>query len=162
MADRAFWRALAVATLIAGTLDLLAAFFFAGRAGMSPGSVLQFVASGPLGDGALRDPAFVPAGAAVHYAIMTCMAAAYLIAARHLPALTRRPILTGALYGFALWILMYWIVRPLRWPDMPLPHQPSAIAGQLFCHVILVGIPIALMAARAAEGRARQGAQRVA
>ena len=149
MASGAFWKKLTVATLIAGTLDLLAAFYFAGRAGMAPGAVLQFVASGPLGDGALHDPAFMPAGVAVHFAIMTCMAAAYLIAARHFPALARWPILTGALYGFALWILMYWIVRPLRWPDMPLPHQPGAIAGQLFCHVILVGIPIALVAARA-------------
>jgi len=153
MANGAFWKALAVATLIAGTLDLLAAFFFAGQAGMSPGAVLQFVASGPLGDGVLHDPAFAPAGAAVHYAIMACMAAAYLVAARRIPALTRRPVLTGALYGFALWILMYWIVRPLRWPDMPLPHQPGAIAGQLFCHVILVGIPIALVAARASTRR---------
>lgn len=162
MPNGAFWKTLAVATLIAGTLDLLAAFFFAGRAGMPPGAVLQFVASGPLGDGTLRDQAFVPAGVAVHYAIMTCMAAAYLIAAQRIPALTRRPILMGALYGFALWILMYWIVRPLRWPDMPLPHQPGAIAGQLFCHVILVGIPIALIAARVAEGGVRQGAERAA
>jgi hypothetical protein len=39
-----------VATGIAGTLDILSAFVFAGMAGMGPINVLQFVASGPLGD----------------------------------------------------------------------------------------------------------------
>jgi hypothetical protein len=40
------------------------------------------------------------------------------------------------------------VVRPLRWPEMPLPHTLYGIANALFSHCILVGIPIALVARR--------------
>ena len=39
------------------------------------------------------------------------------------------------------------IVVPLRFAA-PLPPSTRAIVTQLFCHIILVGIPIALIAAR--------------
>ncbi len=136
------------ATAVAGTLDLLSAFVFAGMAGMSVPAVLQFVASGPFGDIALQSTTFALPGAAVHYAIMACMVAAYMILAPKVPALFSRPILAGILYGLLLWIVMYWIVRPLRWPAMPLPHTLKGISQQLFSHIVCVGIPIALTAAR--------------
>lgn len=135
-------------TAIAGTLDLLSAFVFAGMAGMTPGAVLTFVASGPFGDAAVATPGWQAMGALVHYAIMACMVAAYLIAAPRLPVLLRHPVVAGLAYGVLLWIIMYWIVRPLRWPEMPLPHTAWGIANQLFSHCILVGLPIALIAAR--------------
>ena len=141
-------RPIVIATLIAGTLDLLAAFVFAGLAGMGPMRVLLFVASGPLGDGVLARPAFAAAGVLVHYAIMACMVTAYMVVARQAPLLLRHPLVAGSAYGLALWFIMYWLVRPLRWERLPHPTDPKAIAGQLFCHLILVGIPIALVAAR--------------
>jgi hypothetical protein len=52
-----------------------------------------------------------------------------------------------------LWGIMYWIVRPLRWPDLPLPHSLWGIGNALFSHCILVGLPIALIAARALRRR---------
>ena len=138
-----------VATAVAGTLDLLSAFVFAGIAGMGAAAVLQFVASGPFGDAALHNPAFALPGALVHYAIMACMVAAYmLLAPRIVPALFERPLIAGILYGLVLWGIMYWIVRPLRWPAMPLPHTIKGISQQLFSHIICVGIPIALIAKR--------------
>jgi hypothetical protein len=158
-------RPIVIATLVAGTLDILSAFVFAGMAGMTPMSVLQFVASGPFGDAPAETPGWAAAGLAVHYAIMACMAAAYMIAAARYPALTRRPILAGSLYGFVLWILMYWIVRPLRWPALWLPaayaeKTPPEIAwsvgNALFSHCLLVGIPIALIAARHFAGASPQ------
>lgn len=136
------------ATAIAGTLDLLSAFVFAGMAGMTPGAVLAFVASGPFGDAPTATPGWEAVGAAVHYAIMAGMAAAYVIVAPRAPALLRRPIVAGLAYGVLLWIVMYWVVRPLRWPEIPLPHTAWGIANQLFSHCILVGLPIALLATR--------------
>jgi hypothetical protein len=144
-----------VATIAAGTLDLLSAFVFAGLAGMGPAAVLQFVASGPFGDVALAQSAFIVAGAVVHYAIMACMVGAYVaIAPRALPALFARPLIAGILYGLLLWIIMYWLVRPLRWPAMPLPHTIEGIAQQLFSHIACVGIPIAFIAVRMLPRRA--------
>ncbi len=141
-------RPILVATLIAGTLDILSAFFFAGLAGATPVGVLRYVASGPFGEAPTPTPAWAAVGLAVHFAIMACMAAAYMLVARRLPSLLRHPILAGLLYGLLLWLIMYWVVKPLRWPDAPLPQTPYAIANQLFSHCILVGVPIALVATR--------------
>lgn len=137
-----------LATALAGTLDLLSAFVFAGMAGMTPTAVLAYVASGPFGDAAAPTLGWALAGLAVHYAIMSCMVAAYLLAAPRLPALLRHPIVAGLAYGVLLWIFMYWTVKPLRWPDAALPSSLYSFANQLFSHCILVGLPIALVAAR--------------
>jgi len=142
-------RSILVAALVAGTLDILSAFVFAGMAGAGPGRVLTYVASGPFGDGVRGGgPGWAAAGLAVHYAIMACMAAAYFLAASRMPLLVRQPVVAGLLYGVLLWGIMYWAVKPLRWPDAPLPQGAWNIGNALFSHCILVGLPIALLAAR--------------
>jgi hypothetical protein len=142
-------RPIVIATLLAGTLDILSAFFFAGLQGIGVLPVLRFVASGPFGDAVQPGGTGWPlVGLAVHYAIMACMAAAFMIAASRLPALVRNRLIAGLAYGALLWIVMYWIVRPLRWPDAPLPGTAWAIGTQLFSHCVLVGLPIAWVASR--------------
>ena len=145
-------RTILIAWLVAGTLDILSAFVFAGMAGVTPAQVLQFVASGPFGDGMYESAAGVPLGLLTHFAIMLAMVAAYVKIAPNFPATLRHPIVAGLLYGLLLWIIMYWIVRPLRWPEQ---WPPAAYAGDslgeiawsvgntLFSHCVLVGIPIA-------------------
>ena len=135
-------------TAIAGTLDLVSAFVFAGMAGMTPGAVLTFVASGPFGDQPDAGAGFAAAGLAVHYAIMFCMVTAYMIAATRLPLLNRYWVVAGLAYGLLLWLIMYGVVRPARWPQMSLTTDPWKIADQWFCHLILVGLPIAWVARR--------------
>lgn len=141
-------KPIAIATLVAGTLDILSAFVFAGMAGMSAIAVLTFVASGPFGSAPTPAAGWAIVGLLVHYAIMACMVAAYMIAARRMPILLRQPIIAGLLYGLLLWGIMYWVVRPLRWPEIPLPHTAKGISEQLFSHCILVGLPIAWIASR--------------
>lgn len=141
-------RAIVVATAVAGTLDILSAFVFAGIGGVSPTNVLRYVASGPFEDGAFRGGGWPAVGLLVHFGIMALMAAAYIIAATRVPALLHRPILTGRAYGVLLWLVMYWLVKPLRWPDAPLPHTLYDIANALFSHCVFVGLPIALIARR--------------
>ena len=96
----------------------------------------------------MQNAGWAIAGLAVHYAIMTCMVTAYMIVAPRLPIVLRQPIVPGILYGVLLWIIMYWIVRPLRFPELPLPHTVKGIGQALFSHCILVGLPIALVATR--------------
>jgi hypothetical protein len=142
-------RPILLATLVAGTLDILSAFVFTAMAGGSAVGVLGYVASGPFGDAARDGGAgWAAIGLCVHYAIMLCMAAAYFLVAPRIPFLIRNPVVAGLLYGLVLWGIMYWIVKPLRWPDAPLPHTLQGIAQALFSHCILVGIPIAWIAAR--------------
>lgn len=132
-------RTIAWATLVAGTLDILSAFVFAGAVV----SVLRTVASGPFGNAIAEGPAGAALGLLTHFAIMAVMVMAYVLAARRLPALNRYWPLAGLLYGLALWLVMYWIVLPLRWSSYQTPHEALAIAKQLFSHCILVGLPIA-------------------
>lgn len=150
-------RPILIATAIAGTLDLLSAFFFASLSGMMPLQVLQFVASGPFGEAPTATAGWGLVGVLVHFAIMACMAAAYMMVAPRFPALLRHPIPAGIAYGVLLWLLMYWVVRPLRWPDLPLPHTLYGISNALFSHCILVGIPIALVARHYFGGRRAAG-----
>jgi hypothetical protein len=141
-------RPIVLATLVAGTLDILSAFLFAGMAGTTPFAVLRFVASGPFGDAPTATAGWAAAGLFVHFAIMACMVAAYMLVAPLIPALLRHPVAAGLAYGLLLWLIMYWIVRPLRFPELPLPHTLWGIANALFSHCLLVGLPIALIAAR--------------
>lgn len=142
-------RPIAAATLVAGTLDILSAFLFGGMAGIGVLPILRYVASGPFGDAVRAGGAgWAAIGLAVHFAIMAVMAAVYMVAARRLPALLRHPVIAGLAYGLLLWIVMYWIVKPLRWPEAPRPSSAWPIGNQLFSHCILVGLPIALIARR--------------
>lgn len=151
--DSGMKRAIVVAATIAGTLDILAAFIFAGRAGGSPLGVLAGIGSavlGPNGDGGV---AAAMVGLALHFLIALAMANTYLIAASRIAILNRRPLSSGIGYGLLLWIVMDRIVLPWRWPGMFPPAGRAEIATQLFSHVVLVGIPIALVAKRAARWR---------
>ena len=162
-------RKIALATLVAGMLDIMSAFYFAGRAGKSPADVLHFVASGPFGDQALHGTSWAIVGLAVHFAIMTVFAAAYMAFAPSFPALYNKPWFAGLLYGLLLWGIMYWIVRPLRWPAMALPAAWNgmssakiawSIGNALFSHCVLVGLPIAYIAVMGDGGSGRQRRRR--
>lgn len=134
-----------VATAIAGVLDIAAAAFLTLSRGKPVEGMLRFVASGPFPDAPKWGAAGAAAGLAVHFAIMGVMAAVLVLAADRLPALKRQPLLWGLLYGLATYVVMNLLVVPIRF-GAPLPPPALAIFTQLFCHIVLVGIPIALVA----------------
>lgn len=138
------FRTIALATLAAGTLDILSAFVWSGAVV----SVLRTVAGGPFGDAIAEGPAGALLGLLTHFAIMAAMVTVYVLAARRVPLLDRHWLVAGLLYGVALWIAMYWIVMPLRWDSYRTPHEGLAILKQLISHCLLVGLPIAWFAQR--------------
>jgi len=150
MTGKDMGRTIAWATLVAGTLDIASAFVWSGR--VVP--VLRTVASGPFGDAIAEGPAGAPLGLLTHFAIMALMVTAYVAAAGRIPAVNRYWWIAGLLYGVALWIVMYWVVMPLRWESYQTPREPVAIAKQLFSHCILTGLPIAWITARMQSTRA--------
>ena len=146
-------RPILLATLVAGTLDILAAtgltLYYGQR---EVADMLRFVASGPFPGATGWGGAGAALGLAVHFALMAIMAAAYILFAARRPALRSRPLLWGTVYGLVTYVAMNLVVVPLRF-GTPLPPSTRSIVTQLFCHIVLVGIPIALIAARHLRSR---------
>jgi hypothetical protein len=139
-------KAILLATAVAGTLDILSAFFFSTQ---SPARILRYVASGPFGAWAADGGSLAAAvGLLVHFTIMAAMVTVFVLVAQRRPRLLRWPLLAGLAYGLLLYLIMYWIVMPLRFPDLFPVTEPIRIAKALFSHLILVGIPIALITRR--------------
>lgn len=160
--------------LVAGTLDILYAFIVYGLPpfSLTPEQVLQSVAAGWIGrsDSMAGGWATALLGFVTHFGIATCMAAVFVWAARRWPELIARPVLWGLVYGFGLYVAMNYVVAPLS-AAHPSGHFPpeggeflarlgtafSAVRpsgnlplliGTLFTHMVLVGLPIALIAQR--------------
>lgn len=144
-------RGIVQATVVAGTLDILAAIgltLFYGRA--VPG-MLRYVASGPFPPATGWGTAGTILGLVVHFVLMAVMVVAYFWAATRWPQLAARPVQWGVIYGLITYVAMNLIVVPARFGTFP---TTRSIVTQLFCHVVLVGLPIALIAARALKSRA--------
>ncbi len=147
MKGDAMLKPIAIATAVSGTLDILFAMILTVLFGREIGNMLRYVGSGPFPQATEMGAGGAMLGLAVHFALMAIMAAGYVLAARRIPALVERPIQWGVLYGLATYVVMNWLVVPMRF-GTPLPPSPLSMATQLFAHIVLVGIPIALIAAR--------------
>lgn len=151
MSRRGWGKALVASALIAGVLDIVYAFVFSYlRSGTTPTRVLQSVASGALGRDAYTGGATSAAlGLGFHFLIAFIITAIFFAAAARVPALTRRPVIIGALYGVAVYLVMNFVVIPLsRIGPRPLPAALVIVTGVLV-HMFLVGVPIASGARRA-------------
>src|SRR4051812_32922045 len=132
------------AWLICGTLDIGWAAINTLIGGGSVAAMLRSVASGPFGAGAGDWGAGgALLGLAVHFTIMAVMVAIYgLLVAQGITAKLGPWWVAGALYGLALYLVMYWIVMPLRWPSIHPGANPVSMAKAIFAHVVLVGLPM--------------------
>jgi len=134
------------AIAIAGVLDISCAFVFAGMSGAAPTSVLAGIATGPFGAGIAQSPWAPAIGLAIHFAIMSVMVIAFALMAQRFPRAMERagPLAAGFAYGVILYLVMYWIVLPLRWPEIHPQADVVRVAKALFAHTVCTGIPIAL------------------
>ncbi len=145
-------RPILIGTLIAGTLDILAAVILSSIYGAGPLPMLRYVASGPFPAAKEWGTAGSILGLAVHFALMAIMVTIFVLAATRLRQLWEKPLLWGLVYGLATYVVMNWIVVPVRF-QASLPPSTRAIVTQLFCHIVLVGIPVALVTAKHFRGR---------
>ncbi|MCW4460645.1 hypothetical protein OK349_02925 [Sphingomonas sp. BT-65] len=139
-------KRIGVATLVAGTLDILAAIGLTLAFGRKVDAMLRYVASGPFPGAKDWGAAGAATGLAVHFALMVIMAAVFVLAADRMPQLKTKPIQWGVIYGLVTYVAMNLIAVPLRFGTFPV--SAIGISTQLFCHIVLVGIPIALIARR--------------
>lgn len=141
--------------LVAGTLDITENIVFNAFRGITPWRIFQFIASGLIDGRSFQlGWASVGLGVLIHYAIALTWTAIFYIAATefNLTVLSRRPILSGLLYGMLVYVIMNFIVLPLS----AVPLRPGAATIAARVNVVLalmfcIGIPVALLIKRTLE-----------
>ena len=136
--------AIGFAGLIVGILDITSAFVIAEIKGTGSIRMLQGIASGLLGQRSFRGGmATAGLGLAVHFLIAFTAAAVFYAASRKFSSLTQYAVVSGLLYGIAVYIFMYWMVVPLAFPTAR--HSMSRDVTAVIIHIVLIGLPIALI-----------------
>jgi uncharacterized membrane protein YagU involved in acid resistance len=135
--------------VISGTtsavIDILTTMVITSAQGMPPKKLLQFIASGALGDHAFEgraSTAFV--GLGFHCVIALAASTAYFLAASAFPSIPQHPVISGIAFGMAVQVFMSSVVVPLsRTPKVP--FTLGGFLTQLTVNAICVGFVIALM-----------------
>lgn len=149
--------AIAVAALIAGTLDYTAAITkFLIDGGKEPIKIAWYIASSLLG----RDTAYAGGyataafGILVHYLIATGWTVLFFLAYPRLALLRQNVIAVGVGYGLFVWLMMNRVLVPMtRIKTGPFTFNANA-AIQAGILVVCIGLPVALLARRHyAQGR---------
>ena len=132
--------------LVCGSLDIAFAIVATLITGGSVPAMLRGVAAGPFGDGA-EDWGMVGmlAGLATHFSLMLIMVSVFILLLQRSPAGRLPWLLSGAIYGVGLWLVMYGVVLPARFgTPFPMPGALKAFVWFL-PHVLCVGWPAAWM-----------------
>jgi len=134
--------------LLAGTLDITDNLIFNQLRGMRPKMVFGYIASGLIGVKAARAGglASVVLGVAIHYTIALVWTVVFYAASRKLAILSRRPVLSGLVYGGAIYLFMNFVILPLS----GVPHPLSAITlasriNGVLAILLFIGLPISLL-----------------
>jgi hypothetical protein len=139
------------AGLVVGVLDGVAAAVNAyAAAGVTPDRVFKFIASGAFGRAAFEGGnGMVVWGLVFHMLIAIGWTSLYFAAATQVHALTKLWIISGLVYGIAVWVAMHWVVVPLsRTPRFT--ENGRGILIMIGIHMFVIGLPMAYMAMRTA------------
>jgi hypothetical protein len=134
--------------LACGVLDITAAFVVYGFFGAKPLRTLQGIAGGLLGprsyDGGLATALL---GLLCHFVIAFSVATVYFALSRGLRFLVEHAVLSGVLYGVAVYFFMNRIVVPLS-AATKRPFSFKFMVIGVLIHIFCVGLPISLTARR--------------
>lgn len=136
------------AALIAGTLDILAAFTQAYiKNNTMPSQVLKSIAGGAFGKETFSsETTMVVWGLIFHFLIAFLFTLFFFIVVSRAPTLVSNPILSGIFYGIFVWATMRFFVLPYlsRLNPRPVVFKDAAIAAGIL--IICIGIPISYIA----------------
>jgi hypothetical protein len=131
-----------------GVLDITAALVVYGFFGAKPVRLLQGIASGLLGpsafDGGLATALL---GLVCHFVIAFGAAAVFFFASRSVGFLTEHAVVSGALYGVAVYFFMDQIIVPLS-AAAKRPFSLRMMIVGVVIHIFCVGLPISLTVRR--------------
>jgi hypothetical protein len=88
-------------------------------------------------------------GLVIHFFIALVAATLFYAASRKIRFLTQQPVVSGLLYGIAVYLFMYWIVIRLVFPNAH-PSLSRDVTAVLV-HMFLIGLPISLIVSRGSK-----------
>ena len=112
-------------------------------------SVLQYIASGLLGESAFAGGLGTALlGLVLEFIMTIIIAGVFIFSADRIPFLGRNVIVGSMLYGFGVYFVMNFIVLPLSAaPPLPVPPPWLLIEGILE-HILLIGLPLGILMQR--------------
>jgi hypothetical protein len=141
------FRAIILAWLVVGVLDITSAFVIAAIRGTGSMRMLQGITSGLIGARSFQGGlATAACGLAIHFLIAFTVVTIFYLASRRITFLTQHAIISGILYGVAVYLFMYWIVIRLVFPNAH-PSLSRDVTAVLV-HISLIGLPTALIVRR--------------
>ena len=140
-------RTIAITGLIVGAMDITAACIQAVSRGATVTRLLQFVASGLIGQKAFQGGLATAAlGLALHFVIAFSLVAVFYAASRRLAFLRRQAVLSGIIYGLIVFGFMNLVVLPLSAAKPR--HSLTGDLIQIGIHMFVIGLPTALLVRR--------------
>jgi|SRR5215469_1206517 len=139
------WPAILWGGLICGVLDITAALVVYGAFGARPIPLLQGIAAGILGSRSFEGglpTAFL--GLLCHFFIAFSAATVFVLISRRIPFLVHNTLLSGVLYGIAVYYFMQGVVRLSAARHFPFSLKMMIIG--VVIHIFCVGLPIAIAA----------------
>ncbi len=137
-------KAISAAGLTCGVMDISAALVVYGVMGLKPLRLLQGIAGGILGPRTFSGG--IPTallGFALHFVIAFAAATVFFLASRAMPFLLNHAVLSGVLYGIAVYFFMNRVVVPLS-AATKYPFSIKMMFIGVIIHIFCVGIPISL------------------
>jgi hypothetical protein len=143
-------RAIVIAGLVVGVLDISSAFVIWWQRGVALQHGLQGIAAGLLGTKSYSGGiATAGLGLALHFFVAFVVVSIFYLASRKLRFLTKRSFVSGVSYGIGVYVVMYWVVLPTAFPTFR--HRLSNELLELAIHICLIGLPTAFIVRRYSE-----------
>ena len=140
-------RAIAITGLIVGAMDITSAFILAILRGSTVTRLLQFVASGLIGQKAFTGGAATAAlGLGLHFVIAFSLVAVFYAATRRFAFLRHQAVASGIVYGLIVFGFMNLVVLPLSAAKPR--HSLTGDLIQIGIHMFVIGLPTALLIRR--------------
>ena len=146
-------KTIAITGLIVGAMDITSAFIIAISRGSTGTRLLQFIASGLIGQKAFTGGATTAAlGLGLQFVIAFIVVIVFYAASRSLPFILRHAVLSGISYGLIVFGVMNLIVLPLSAAKPR--HSLTGDLIQIGIHLFVIGLPTSLLIRRLSGAKA--------
>ena len=144
-------KAISIAGLTCGAMDISAALVVYGWMGSKPLRLLQGIAGGILGPRTYSGGTSTALlGLTLHFVIAFGAATVFFLASRVVPLLLNHAVVSGVLYGIAVYFFMNRVVVQVS-AATKFPFSIKMMLIGVIIHIFCVGIPISLSIRRYAR-----------